>query len=42
MPCTKGCNKNQAGSALLKDPDKISEIVKAVVNAVKVTQLQLK
>lgn len=35
-PVPKVAIKNQAGSALLKDPDKISEIVKAVVNAVKV------
>ncbi|MFA6753175.1 MAG: tRNA dihydrouridine synthase DusB, partial [Bacilli bacterium] len=35
-PVPKVAIKNQAGSALLKDPDKIKEIVKAVKNAVSV------
>lgn len=35
-PVPKVAIKNQAGSALLKNPDKIYEIVKAVVEAVKV------
>ncbi len=35
-PVPKVAVRAQAGSALLKDPDKIYEIVKAVVNAVKV------
>lgn len=35
-PVPKVAIKNQAGSALLKNPDKIYEIVKAVVNAVSV------
>ena len=35
-PVPKIAVKNQAGSALLKNPDKIYEIVKAVVNAVSI------
>lgn len=35
-PVPKIAVKSQAGSALLKDPDKIYEIVKAVVNAVSI------
>lgn len=35
-PVPKVAIKNQAGSALLKDPDKIGKIVSAVVNAVSV------
>ena len=35
-PVPKVAIKNQAGSALLKNPDKIYEIVKAVVNAVSI------
>ena len=35
-PVPKVAARAQAGSALLKDPDKVEEIVKAVVNAVKV------
>lgn len=35
-PVTKVAIKNEAGSALLKNPEKIREIVKAVVNAVSV------
>lgn len=35
-PVPKVALKNQAGSALLKHPDKIKEIVKAVVNAVSI------
>ena len=35
-PVPKVAARTQAGSALLKDPDKVEEIVKAVVNAVKV------
>ena len=35
-PVPKVALKNQAGSALLKNPDKVKEIVKAVVDAVKI------
>lgn len=35
-PVPKVAIKNQAGSALLKNPSKIKEIVSAVVNAVSV------
>lgn len=35
-PVPKVAIKNQAGSALLKNPEKVGEIVKAVVNAVNV------
>ena len=35
-PVPKVALKNQAGSALLKNPDKIKEIIKAVVNAVSI------
>ena len=35
-PVPKVAVKNQAGSALLKNPEKVGEIIKAVVEAVKV------